>query len=227
MYVIEDAAQAHGSSTDGKKVGSFGDLTCFSFYPTKNLGGLGESGGVSTNSTYLHDKIKSLRNYGRDREDGSLNQYVGSNKRGDEIQAAFLSRKLKDLDGIKQKRIELVVRYKENLSEISSLGALIEYQNTSSPHLAVFRLKAKDKRDALANYLKRNSVQTSVHYKLPCFRQPFMDHQSLSISESVCNQSQDIADTIISLPMSEVHTIDEIDYVSEKIQEFSVASKYL
>ena len=202
-------------------------MTCFSFYPTKNLGGLGESGGVSTNSASLHEKIKSLRNYGRDLVDGSLNQYVGSNKRGDEIQAAFLSRKLKDLDRIQQKRIELVTRYRENLSEILPFGALIEYQEKSSPHLAIFRLKSKSERDALANYLKSKNIQTSIHYKVPCFKQSFIDRQSLRISESVCKQSQDIADTIISLPMSEVHTIDEIDYVSKKIQEFSVVSKYL
>lgn len=227
LYVIEDAAQAHGSSLDGKKVGSFGDLTCFSFYPTKNLGGLGESGGVSTNSDLLCNKLKSLRNYGRDREDGSLNQYAGSNKRGDEIQAAFLSRKLQDLDCIKQQRLELIYRYKNNLSEIASLGSLIQYQSTSSPHLAVFRLQSKAKRDGLIDYLKENNIQTAVHYRVPCFMQPFIDQQSLIISESVCKQSQDIADTIISLPMSESHTVEEIDYVSKAIQEFSLVSKYL
>ena len=215
IYLIEDAAQSHGSCFDQKKIGAFGDLTCFSFYPTKNLGALGEAGGISTNSYDLNEKIRSLRNYGRDMVDGAYNQYLGSNKRCDEIQAAFLSKKLDSLDDIKSKRLELLDLYRNNLNV-----QLIKYQSTSSPHLAVLRLKSKKYRDALAQYLKDSGIGSAIHYKVPCNSQPFINPQQIKISDSVSLQAQDIANTILSLPLSEVHTPEEIKFVCNTVNSF-------
>ena len=95
LYVIDDAAQAHGSIFKSRKIGSFGNLTCFSFYPTKNLGALGEAGCITTNNKKEYENINAIRNYGKSNNDKSINIFQGSNYRGDELQAAFLIQKLK------------------------------------------------------------------------------------------------------------------------------------
>lgn len=223
LVVIEDAAQAHGTEFNGQRVGSIGDMTCFSFYPTKNLGALGEAGGIATNSACLHDKIVSYRNYGRDLCDGAVNQYQGSNKRCDEIQAAFLSSKLLNLAYIKNKRLDLINRYKCNLENANLPLSLIDYQPGSSPHLAIILLASKSTRNKLLSYLKTHDIQTSIHYRVPCHAQSFINPNQLVISNAVKMQAQHIADRILSLPLSEVHKPSEVDYVCGKIASFFVS----
>ena len=220
--IVEDAAQAHGSILDGKVIGSIGDLTCFSFYPTKNLGALGEAGGVSTNDWKLHEKIISLRNYGRSLSNGAINQYCGLNRRGDELQAAFLVEKLKKLDSIIAKRQNLIAVYKEELSSLPGVFHLLDYQLKSSPHLSIIQLHEAADRDALKDYLLQCGVHTSIHYAIPCHQQPFYN-EDLSIGQipyEVSSQAETIASTILSLPMSEVHSVDEVKYVCSSIKKF-------
>ena len=219
--IVEDAAQAHGTKMGGQTVGSLGDITCFSFYPTKNLGGIGEGGGISTDNHDLALKINSLRNYGRSSTDGSLNMYCGFNNRGDEIQALFLRIKLKDINQINAKRLHLIWLYKESLSDLPLSCGLIDYQNESCPHLAILKTAGLEERNKLIAYLKDADVQTSIHYRVPCHLQPFMNNNDLIIESSDClQQAEEIADSIISLPLSEVHTIDEIESVAKLVNQF-------
>ena len=227
IYVVDDAAQAHGSGKEGEKVGNLADISCFSFYPTKNLGSLGEAGCITTNNLDIANKIKSLRNYGRSSRDPSENIYLGGNYRGDELQAAFLISKLENLEFIKKQRKNIISIYKKN-SELkkNTFWKLIEYCEHSSPHLAVVKLKNLEIRDKLLNYLSLNSIQTAIHYKVPCHRQKFLKKNQFFINEEDASQAENIADTIISVPMSEVHTFEEINYVINSINEFFILEKY-
>ena len=195
-----------------------GDLTCFSFYPTKNLGALGEGGAITTNSMDIHNKIQSLRNYGRSPLDGAINQYCGMNRRGDEIQAAFLLEKLKHLENISKIRNKLICIYSNRLNDNSSRYNLIPYRQGASPHLAILRAPSCLERDNLRDFLLSKGIQTSIHYRVPCHAQPFINLDDLIISDRcVAEQAQTIADTILSIPLSEVHTEEEINYVCDMI----------
>lgn len=218
FFIVEDAAQAHATLLGDQYVGNLGDVTCFSFYPTKNLGALGEAGAITTNVKELHEKIESLRNYGRLPLDGAINQYCGMNRRGDELQAAFLLEKLKSLDSISKIRNQLISVYSSRLSDNRSRFKLIPYGQGSSPHLAILRAPSCLERDQLREFLMSKDVQTSIHYRVPCHAQPFINSDDLIISDqSIARQAQIIADTIISLPLSEVHTEQEINYVCDMI----------
>ena len=218
FFIVEDAAQAHSTLLDGQYVGNLGDLTCFSFYPTKNLGALGEAGAITTNVKKFHQKIQSLRNYGRSFQDGAINQYCGVNRRGDELQAAFLLEKLKSLDKISKIRAQLISIYSNRLRDNSSRFTLIPYGNGSSPHLAILRAPNCIERDQLRDFLLSQSIQTSIHYRVPCHEQPFINLDDLIINnDSIAMQAVNISRTILSLPLSEVHTKDEINYICDMI----------
>ncbi len=222
--LVEDAAQAHATLLSDQYVGNLGDLTCFSFYPTKNLGALGESGAITTNIKMLHEKIKSLRNYGRSPLDGAINQYCGINRRGDELQAAFLLEKLKSLDNISKIRNRLISIYTSYFSDSSdrrSRFKMIPYGQGSSPHLAILRTPSCKEREQLREFLLSKGIQTSIHYRVPCHAQPFINTDDLIIfDQSTADQAQHIADTIISLPLSEVHTEAEICYICDMILQY-------
>ena len=217
IFVVEDAAQAHGVSIDNKKIGTFGDLTCFSFYPTKNLGAFGEAGGISTNNDELACKILSMRNYGRSPSDGSKNIYLSGNLRGDEIQAAFLAEKLPDLDIISRKRRDLINLYSSLLYPVKEHIVLITYQDESAPHLAIAVLSNASCRQNLIKYMNIKGIQIGIHYKEPCHSQPCVDTERLFIDDVGMSQASDIASRIISLPISECHTFKEIEYVASAL----------
>ena len=222
FHIVEDAAQAHGAKDIDKMVGSLGDLTCFSFYPTKNLGAIGEAGAVTCNNKDLYEKIISLRNYGRSPENGAINQYCGLNRRGDELQACFLVEKLKAADSIRERRLKLLRIYADKLSHKRKNFTLIKYFSSSSPHLAILRLKNLEARDKLRQYLSSMGIETFIHYSVPCHAQPFIDPASILISSEIMEQAQLIADTVLSLPLTEAHTQSEIEYVCSAINDFFV-----
>ena len=221
LSVIDDAAQAHGSCFQGQKIGSYGNLSCFSFYPTKNLGALGEAGCITTNNEEEYEKINAIRNYGKSNKNKSMNILQGSNYRGDELQAAFLIQKLKNIDMIIKNRISSLRIY-ENDFNYDSKNKLkfIKYDTNSSPHLAVIKLSNKNNRDSIRSFLKKRGIETLIHYPLPCHKQPFIKKNQLSISKVVASQAEDISSTIVSLPLSEVHTKEEIKYVVDTVNEF-------
>lgn len=225
LKVIEDAAQAHGArdSVSGLRIGCHGDAVAFSFYPTKNLGAMGEGGGIASKSEQTAKRIDSLRNYGRNAEDGALNDLIGTNARGDEVQAALLSSKLQNLDQINQHRREHIRLYTQLLNSASIPASLISYTDQySAPHLAVLRCHKPVDRNRLMESLHNQGIDTAVHYRIPCHQQPCIQAAGpqIVISESTQDQAQNIADSILSLPMSECHNEDEVRRVAHAVLDY-------
>lgn len=211
LKVIEDCAQAHGASYKDVKAGHWGDLGAFSFYPTKNLGALADAGAITTNDLDLSEKIKALRNYGSIIK--YTNEYVGYNSRLDEIQAAFLSIKLKYLDEINAHKRNLAALYSRNLK--SDFIKPIEHPD----YIDVFHIYnvRHEKRDELKVYLEKNNIKTEIHYPIAPNKQKAMvgilNQQHTPIAE-------EIHKTTLSLPISFYHKEDDIIRVIEVMNNF-------
>ena len=219
--IIEDAAQAHGAVINGKKIGSHNTSTCFSFYPTKNLGGLGEGGAIATSNRDIYEHICSLRNYGREGHGTGIYEYVSGNYRGDEIQAAFLIEKLKHLERINAKRCSLLQTYRDNLSSVNEQSlALLNTDQSGAAHIALVRTKDRRIRDGLKRYLSEKGVDSIIHYPVAVSEQPCMKHQKIEISDEARDQAIQISNTILSLPLHEGLKKEEIDYISKCILEY-------
>ena len=167
LLVIEDCAQAHGAAINGKKVGSFGDIACFSFYPTKNLGAIGDGGAIATNSEALANQARWLREYGW--KVRYISEFPGVNSRLDELQAAILSVKLAHLEADNLKRIELARQYIQALDGCSFKLPMIENKSTHAMHLFVIE---HHKRDELRKYLEAEQIGTAIHYPQAVHQQP-------------------------------------------------------
>lgn len=212
LFLIEDCAQAHGAEYKGKKVGSFGDMAAFSFYPTKNLGCLGDGGALLTNNEEICQKVKMLRNYGSSKK--YYNEYQGLNSRLDEIQAAFLRIKLRHLDLINSHKRELAQTY------INGINGDFIIPNVHPDFFDVYHIFniRHRKRDELKDYLLSNGVKTEIHYPVPPHFQKamtFMKSLKLPISEEIHN-------TTLSLPVSVFHTLEDIQHVIEILNKFMV-----
>lgn len=211
LKIIEDACQAHGAMFNGKKVGSLGDIAAFSFYPTKNLGAIGDGGAITTNSLALAKKIRSLRHGGQTRR--FWHEYQGINSRLDEIQAAVLEVKLKLLSQGNKKRSLLAQRYQ---SRLNNLG--IKFQETfegahSAYHLFVVRVKD---REGLRRFLVKRGITSDVYYPYPVYRQPTFKSFSngkLPITEKVTGE-------ILALPLFPRMTFRKQDKVIDAVKEF-------
>lgn len=210
LRLIEDCAQSHGAKYKGKKTGSFGDFNAFSFYPTKNLGALGDAGAVLTNDTELAGRIRKLRNYGSNVK--YYNEVVGFNSRLDEIQAGFLSIKLKKLDEINDHKRRLASIYMENLKE-EFIKPVIEKDCFDVYH--IFNVRHME-RDRLREYLLKNGIKTEIHYPLPPHKQKAMD----GILSGTYPVSEEIHRTTLSLPISYCHTEKDILKVIEVMNRF-------
>lgn len=162
LIVIEDACQAHGAEYKGKKVGAFGLMSCFSFYPTKNLGGYGDGGMILTNNKKYYEKLLLLRNYGEKRKYHHI--IKGKNSRLDEIQAAILRIKLKYLDNWNEERRKIAYLYKEQLKDTEIVLPIEKEGVKHVYHLFVIRAK---QRDELQQFLKKKKISTLVHYPIP------------------------------------------------------------
>lgn len=211
LIVIEDAAQAHGAISDFGKSGNVSNASAFSFYPGKNLGALGDGGAVTTNDDALAKVIQSLRNYGSEAK--YYNEYVGVNSRLDELQAAFLNVKLPNLDGENNARKVIAKRY---LSEIKNDKITLPLWNLSDNHIFHLFVIRTNKRDELQQYLLENGIQTMIHYPIPPHKQKvfeFWNNLSFPITEKIHNE-------VLSLPMSTVLTIEEVDFI------ISILNKY-
>jgi len=209
LKIIEDAAQAHGAMYKDKKVGSFG-IGCFSFYPTKNLGALGDAGAITLNDPSIDQKLRALRNYGSSIK--YYNDELGYNSRLDEIQAGFLSIKLTILEEITAHKRTLAQYYFEHLEP----RFITPLQN--SDFFDVFHIFAirHPKRDQLKAYLLEHGIKTEIHYPLPPHRQKSMQN----IISGEYPIAQEIHDTILSLPISYGHTLEQIRYVCDVINRF-------
>lgn len=211
LKVIEDCAQAHGAAFKSKKAGSFGHFGAFSFYPTKNLGALGDAGAITTNDEELASKVRTLRNYGSKVKYN--NELPGFNSRLDEVQAGFLSIKLTKLNEINQHKRVLANIYLSHLKDDFVKPAVHDdYYDVYH----IFNVR-HPKRDKLREHLIKNEILTEVHYPIPPHQQKAMegvlDKQTFPLSEEIHN-------TTLSLPISYFHTADNIERVVEVMNKF-------
>ncbi|EEX3523621.1 DegT/DnrJ/EryC1/StrS family aminotransferase, partial [Escherichia coli] len=200
LLVLEDSAQSHGASINGKKAGSWGDAAGFSFYPGKNLGALGDAGAVTTNDTDLADTVRYLRNYGSKIK--YKHEFKGVNSRLDEIQAAFLNVKLNYLDDDIRIRRNIANRYLNEIKNELIVLPTISSEENHVWHLFVIRIKD---RDSLQHYLTKHNIQTVIHYPTP-------PHRQLAYKEfkDLCFPlSEELHREVISIPMDPTLTEEQ------------------
>lgn len=206
LKIIEDAAQAHGAQYRGRRVGSLGDAAGFSFYPTKNLGALGDGGAVTTNDSRLAETVRSLANYGECRR--YANQYRGVNSRLDELQAAVLSVKLKYLDEWNKSRRRTARYYLKHISNRFIALPAVVAEESHVWHQFVVRVLEQA---AFREHLSRRSIDTLIHYPTPPHKQPAYaewNHCSYPITE-------EIHKSVVSLPMGVRLTPEEMALVAD------------
>lgn len=204
LKVIEDAAQAHGVEYKERKAGTLGDAAGFSFYPTKNLGALGDAGCVTTNDEDLAEKLRYLRNYGSNEK--YKNKYPGVNSRMDEVQAAVLRVKLKHLDADNQRRRQIARLYHDGISNGRIILPEMPSDDSHVWHLFVIRC---DKRDRLQAYLHDKGIGTMIHYPIPPHHQEALAELldlELPITEQIHRQ-------VLSLPLNPAMGDNDIDQV--------------
>lgn len=210
LFLIEDCAQSHGSSIGNKLTGSFGDMSCFSFYPTKNLGCLGDGGAILCNNKSLAIKLKMMRNYGSKKK--YYNDIIGQNSRLDEFQASFLNVKLDYLDKINHHKIKLAKIYDKKLND-NFIKPVIEGGEKHVFHIYNVR---HNQRDKLKKYLEKQNIQTSIHYPIPphkqkCFKGIFKKQYPIS---------DKIHASTLSLPISFSNSEKDILRIVNKLNLF-------
>jgi len=212
LLIIEDAAQAHGAThTNGKRAGNLGHAAGFSFYPTKNLGALGDAGAVTTNDTNLANAIKKLRNYGSSSK--YVNELLGVNSRLDEIQASFLSVKLPFLDKDNQARRDIANAYLEGISNPKVVLPCYDGSKNHVFHLFVVQVAS---REHFQDYLKDKAIATLIHYPIPPHQQKALqDLKNLRFEVS-----QTLHQQVISLPISPVMTQLQIEKVINAVNAY-------
>lgn len=213
LFVIEDCAQAHGCLFNNKKVGTFGDIGCFSFYPGKNLGAFGDAGGIITSNDKLYNKMKLIRNIGSKKK--YHHEILGRNSRMDTIQAAVLDVKLKYLEDNNIKRRKIANRYFDLLKDVREIE-LPKINDYCIPVYHLFVIKT-DKRDQLQKYLKEKGVDTIIHYPISISELECMKNE---IVETDLNFSIKNSKRILSLPMYPELEEKEIEYVCDNIRDF-------
>jgi dTDP-4-amino-4,6-dideoxygalactose transaminase len=210
LKVIEDACQAHGSEFKNKKLGSFGDLGCFSFYPTKNLGAYGDGGMIVTNNKKIADKLKIIRNCGQDRN--YIHPCRGINSRLDEIQAAILRVKLKYLDIWNKRRRENAKLYLKKLKNFNiKLPKEREYSK-SNYHLFVIRPM---ERKYIYDFLRKKEIDTMIHYPMPIYRQ--RAYKDIFIKYNL-SKTEMVSREVLSLPIHPYLREEEIRFICNKIE---------
>ena len=210
LKLIEDCAQSHGATYKGKATGTFGDFGAFSFYPTKNLGALGDGGCITTNDPALAEKIKKLRNYGSSKK--YYNEILGYNSRLDEIQAAFLRIKLAKLNQINQHKRHLAEIYLKDLKD-HVIKPQVRANFFDVYH--IFNIR-HPRRDELKTFLEAAGIKTDIHY-------PVAPHHQVALKDLSLGQhpiSEEIHRTTLSLPISYFHSEAQIQQVAETINRF-------
>lgn len=215
LRVVEDCAQSHGAKCGDRQTGAFGDVGCFSFYPSKNLGAFGDAGAIVTNSSEIEEKVRIFRNYGSEKR--YYNKVVGTNSRLDELQAGLLRIRLAHMEELERERERICDRYlkelkneKIELPEINKEGKV-----THVWHQFVIRVEEREK---LMHYLEEKGIGTIIHYPIP-------PHLSEAYKGSLWNDteqplSETLANTVLSLPIYEGLTVEEAAYIVEVINKF-------
>ena len=213
LKLFEDAAQAHGAAYRGKKAGALADGAGFSFYPGKVLGAAGDAGAIILNDEKLAEKARKFCNHGRSQK--YFHEFAGVNSRMDTLQAAVLNVKLKYLDGWVKARNAVAESYIEKLSDVSEIVLpKIHSETTDAWHLFVIKT---GKRDELREYLKSCGIETGIHYPLSLPEQPvFAEHLEYCSDYRAVRESK----TLLSLPIGEHLSVEDVAFVSEKIRKF-------
>ncbi|WP_138497893.1 DegT/DnrJ/EryC1/StrS family aminotransferase [Nostoc sp. PA-18-2419] len=211
LYVVEDCAQSHGAEYKGRKTGTWGDLAAFSFYPTKNLGALGDGGAVVTNDLNLAQKVRSLREYGW--HERYISKIPGMNTRLDELQATILRVKLRYLDGENAQRHQLANTYNQLLATTS---LVLPEQQSEVEHVYHQYVVRSQKRDDIKAFLKEYAIGTLIHYPVPVHLQPAYQSRVL-IAKQELNNTEQISREILSLPMHPYINAEQAEYISEVI----------
>jgi dTDP-4-amino-4,6-dideoxygalactose transaminase len=214
LLIVEDCAQSAGSEYKGKKAGTFGEVSAFSFYPTKNLGAYGDGGAVCTDDKGIYDKLLAVRNYGQ--TDRYHHDCYGINSRLDEIQAAILSVKLKHLDKWNSKRNEIASYYTVHLDQNIAIPLLQDSNIYNTFHLFVIKT---DERDALQSYLEDKGIMTLIHYPIPVRKQnAFKKYYSESYDGLW--ESNAFTNQILSIPINPWIKESEMHYIVNQINSF-------
>jgi dTDP-4-amino-4,6-dideoxygalactose transaminase len=216
LYVVEDAAQAVGAEYKKKKAGTIGDLGCFSFFPSKNLGAYGDGGMIVTNNRELAEKVKLLKNHGSSSKEKYLNLIVGTNSRLDSIQAAILRVKLRYLSKWSSERAKKANYYSENLNGVGDI-AIPRIGSGRSHIFHQYTIRTKS-RDSLQQYLKKNNIPTMIYYPLPLHLQPALKYLKYKIGDFP--EAERVSKEVLSLPVfPEIKKKDQ-NFVLQRIKEF-------
>ena len=215
LFVIEDCAQAHGAKFNKKMVGTFGDIGCYSFYPSKNLGAFGDAGAIITNNEKYAAEMKALRNYGSEKR--YHNKYVGMNSRLDEVQAALLRIKLTHLDELNKERCKIADTYNKKIKNKYIETPKVRDKATTVNHLYVIKAQHREK---LMEYLKEHEIGTIVHYPIPPHLQEC--YKYLGHKEGEFPITEKLAQEVLTLPLYNGMTKEEQDYVIDIINKFEV-----
>lgn len=214
LYLIEDAAQAHGASYKGRRVGTFGDAAGFSFYPGKNLGALGDGGCVITNNKKIEEKVRALGNYGSDYKYHHI--YKGNNSRLDELQSAFLRVKLKHLDKWNDGRREIARKYLAGIkNDVIQLPLPTDKDFEHIYHVFVIRC---NQRDDLEKYLNEKGIGTVKHYPVPIHLQEA--YRDLQINQGELPIAEKISATVLSIPMYYGMKEEEVNYIIDVLNRY-------
>ena len=213
LRVIEDAAQAHGATWEGRRAGVLGDAACFSFYPGKNLGAYGDAGAVVTNRAEIAEQVRLLRNHGRRAK--YLHEQIGFGERLDALQAAILGAKLSHLGKWIEERNRLAARYTSRLADLELVLPQVSEQARHAWHLYVVRTP---RRDEMLEHLHQQGIGAGVHYPIPLHLQPA--YAELGYGRGDLPVTELVADTCLSLPLYPEMTEEQQDRVIQCIAEF-------
>ena len=216
VAVIEDCAQAAGSEFHGRRVGGIGDLGCFSFYPTKNLGAIGDGGMVVANEADVAERLRCLRQYGWNGRRTTAE--VGINSRLDELQAAVLAVKLRTLDADNARRIRIAESYRQGLSDLPLVLPAVQRACKHVYHLFVI---ACEKREALKEHLASNGISAGIHYPVPAHRHGGYDVR-VRISAAGLGTTEALVDKILTLPLYPELTDAQVDQVISAVRSYHV-----
>jgi dTDP-4-amino-4,6-dideoxygalactose transaminase len=213
LWVIEDAAQAHGAAYHERRCGSIGHIACFSFYPGKNLGAYGDAGAVTGQDIHLLSKVRKLSNHGRTSK--YEHDEIGYGERLDTLQAAVLNVKLHFLDEWNEARRRHARLYTETLQD---LELITPWESPGVSHVYHLYVISTPRRDALLAHLKNRGIDAGIHYPLPLHRQPAF--LKLDYSAGTLPETEKAAAEVLSLPMYPELTDEQIGYIAEQIREF-------
>lgn len=213
LRLVEDCAQSHGACWDGQMTGTFGDIGCFSFYPSKNLGAFGDGGAIITNDAKIAEDFRIYRNYGSEKR--YYNKVVGANSRLDEIQAGLLRVRLSHLDELAKEKIAIAERYTAELHNPLFELPTVREGATSIWHQYVLR---SEKRDALMEYLEKKEIGTIIHYPIP----PHLSeaYQYLGYQEGSFPITERYAKSVLSIPLYNGMTEEEQSIVIDALNKF-------